>query len=482
MTIYRAAGRASGSIALSQLDGFALISETRNVSIPAGENRIQFAGVADGIESASAILTGLAADLVEKNRDAQVLSPAALVARAVGRQLELVRTDPRSGRRSSLTGRIRSGPDGGVVFESADGVEALQCSGLSEFFQFEPNTDLGSTPTLSALIRSDHPIDAVLTLSYLARGFDWAANYAAVISPERGTMNLGAWVTLANSNAASFPSAHTQVVAGRVNHASGGDEPIDMGRPVLADCWPAGTTSDVEPASDTYGAAFSRAPYLLKEADGQIVRAAVRAPEAMASVARLVEEEQLGDLKLYRVPEPTTVASLQAKQVRLLDRTDVPIEVYDGADVPINLTLDSVPVRRMVRTKNDLAHHLGLPLPSGRIDSFQVRANSPLLLNETSVRDIAVDEEVEFDVGGSSGVHVGAVRDREMSRIDIHNARPAAADLELSLRVPDDEELIAADHEALKRNGKLVFKIRVDAGGSSTIHYHTGPTAASSKT
>ena len=481
VTIYRAPGRASGSITLNQLNGFALISETRNAAIPAGESRIRFAGVAEGIESASAILTGLSANLVEKNRDARLLSPAALVARAVGRQLELVRTDPHSGRRSSLTGRIRSGPDGGIVFESVEGVEALHCSGLSEFFQFESNTDLGSTPTLSALIRSDRPIDAVLTLSYLARGFDWAVNYAAVISQERGTMNLGAWVTLANGNAASFPSAHTQVVAGRVNHASGEDEPIDIGRPVFADCWPAGTTSDVEPASNIYGAPLPGAPYLLKEADGQIMRAAARAPELMESVARLVEEEQLGDLKLYRVPERTTVGSLQAKQVRLLDRSDVPIVIYDGADVPVNRTVDTVPVRRMVRTRNDPAHHLGLPLPSGRIDSFAVRANSPLLLNETSVRDIATDEEVEFDVGGSSDLHVSCVRDREMSRIEIHNARSSAANLELSLRVPDDDELVAADHQPLKRNGKLVFKIRVEAGGSSTIRYHTEHPAASSK-
>jgi hypothetical protein len=480
VTIYRAPGRASGSIALDQLNGFALISETRAISIPAGETLIRFAGVADGIESASAILTGLPGDLIEKNRDAQVLSPAALVAHALGRQLKLVRKDPRSGRSSSLPGRIRSGRDGGVVFESAEGVEALHCSGLSETFRFESNTDLGSTPTLSALIRSDQPIDAVVTLSYLARGFDWAVNYAAVISPNRGSMDLGAWVTLANSNSASFPAARTQVVAGRVNHVSGADEPIDMERPILADCWPAGTTSDIDETAVVTAVRSPGARYLLKEVSSS--ERSVMAPQAaLASVARMVEEEQLGDLKLYRVPERTTVGSRQAKQVRLLDRSDVPIEIYDGADVPADRTLDKVPVRRMVRTRNDLAHHLELPLPSGRVDSFAVRANSPLLLNETSLRDTANDEEVEFDVGGSSDLHVSAVGDREMSRIDIRNARPTVANLELSLRVQDGDQLIAADHEVLKRNGKLVFKIRVDAGGSSTIRYHTGRPAASSK-
>jgi hypothetical protein len=480
VTIYRAPGRASGSITLDQLNGFALVSETRAVSIPAGETRIRFAGVADGIESASAILTGLPADLIEKNRDAQVLSPAALVAHAVGRQLQLVRTDPHSGRSSSLTGRIRSGPDGGVVFESAQGVEALHCSGLSETLRFESNTELGSTPTLSALIRSDRSIDAVVTLSYLARGFDWSVNYAAVIAPDRGSMNLGAWVTLANSNSASFPAARTQVVAGRVNHVSGDEEPIDIGAPILADCWPAGTTSDINDTIEVTAMRSAGVRYLLKEAS--FSERGVAAPAAaMASVARLVEEEQLGDLKLYRVPDRTTVGSRQAKQVRLLDRSDVPIEIYDAADVPVNRTLDTVPVRRMVRTKNDTAHHLGLPLPSGRVDSFAVHANFPLRLNETVLRDIANNEDVEFDVGGSLDLHVSAVRDSETSRIDIRNARSIAANLELLLQVPDGDQRIAADHAVLKRNGKLVFKVRVEAGGVVTIRYHTGRAASSSK-
>jgi hypothetical protein len=115
------------------------------------------------------------------------------------------------------------------------------------------------------------------------------------------------------------------------------------------------------------------------------------------------------------------------------------------------------------------------------VDSFAARASSPLLLSEASLPDMANDEEVQFDVGGSSDVHVSAVRDSQMSHIDIHNAGPAAADLELSLRVPSGDQLIAADHAVLKRNGKLVFRIRVDAGGLSTIRYHTGRPAASSK-
>src|SRR6202008_3856797 len=61
VTLYRAPLGDSTSLDLDNLGGFALVSETRTIAIPAGESRIRFAGVADGIESASAIITGLPA-------------------------------------------------------------------------------------------------------------------------------------------------------------------------------------------------------------------------------------------------------------------------------------------------------------------------------------------------------------------------------------------------------------------------------------
>ena len=59
VTVYRAPSRGSGAMSLAYLAGFALISETRTVDLPAGVSRLRFEGVADGIEPASAILTGL---------------------------------------------------------------------------------------------------------------------------------------------------------------------------------------------------------------------------------------------------------------------------------------------------------------------------------------------------------------------------------------------------------------------------------------
>src|SRR5580658_7995354 len=373
VTVYRAPARPAGSLVLNNLGGFALITEKRLLSVPAGLTRVRFEGVADGIEAASAILTGLPEAILEKNRDAHVLSPSELVASAVGGKVMLVRTDRKTGKMRRTLATVRS-EAAGVVFETAEGIEALRCSGLAETFTFSSASGLRATPTLSVLVRSDHALTVPVTLAYLARGFDWTANYVATLAADGRTMDLGAWVTLANGNGVGFPEAHTQVVAGRLNRESGEVEPFDLGSRIVAQCWPQGTTSDIPPPvnlqipspSEMAGAlgpftAFKRA----------------YAPDAMmavaATAARRVEEEQLGDLKLYRVPERTTVASRESKQVRLLDRSAIPVTTLFRAEVTGDDPRTSFAAERLLRTVNDKANHLGLPLPSGSVAVFSLR-------------------------------------------------------------------------------------------------------------
>ena len=166
VTVYRAPYRGSGSVDLDHLGGFALVSETRTVHLPAGVSRLRFEGVADGIEPASAIVTGLPAGVIEKNREGKLLSPSALIAAAVGKPVTLLRTDKKTGKLQRAVGTLLSDAGGGVVFDTADGIEALRCSGLPESFGFTGVNDLAATPTLSVLVRnpsgiSDSPDESV---------------------------------------------------------------------------------------------------------------------------------------------------------------------------------------------------------------------------------------------------------------------------------------------------------------------------------
>jgi hypothetical protein len=472
VTVYRAPSRNSGSISLDSLGGFALVSETRTVRLPAGVSRLRFEGVADGIEPSSAIVTGLPAGVMEKNREGKLLSPSALIAAAVGKPVTLQRTDKKTGKLTRVAGTIRSDAGGGVVFETSEGIEALRCSGLPESLNFMGVADLAPTPTLSVLVQSSEAVTRTVTLSYLARDFDWAADYIATVAADGKTMDLGAWVTLANGN----------------------------GGPILAQCWPRGSTSDppqylqIDRALPL-GAARDRTGITQVSA-----LAAPRLAEAMVPAQKKVEQEQLGDLKLYRVPDRTTVASRQSKQVRLLDRLSIPITRVYGADLAADENAASAPARVLLRTMNTVGNHLGLPLPSGRVAVFAKRGGETLLQHESNLRDLAVDEEVEIDIGMSSDVQVTAVKEKAsidsartevlpprvpgvlalrsaaveaVSHIDVSNARATQIQFELRLRLPEGGRVVRADHPLGTKNGRPIFRLTIPANETVTLRYQS---------
>lgn len=512
VTVYRDPYRQAGGFDLNNLNGFALITETRRVVIPAGEHRLRFEGVADGIEPASAIVTGLPSGVIEKNRDAALLSPSALVNAAADRdgRVMLTRTDPATGKTTRVEANIRSSAEGGVVFETPDGVEALRCSGMPETFSFNSTTTgLSAKPTLSVLTRTDKPVEAVVQLSYLSRGFDWAADYTANMGSTGKKLDLGAWLTLANGNATGFANARVQVVAGRLNRTNGQVEPIDIGQPILARCWPQGSTSDTpdpvyierafplgfDPSRMRYPEAMAMpAPpspsAAMTERDGVIVTASKRA-----------EQEDLGDLKLYRVPDRTTVSSRQAKQVRMLDQAGVPITKIHEAEYSANDEAEYQPMTIILRTKNDKKNNLGLPLPSGRVAVFETAGSGAsaqrLLAGQTNLRDLAIDEETELRFEGGAAVQSRQVHETtditprpalsflpgksnragatlsEVSRIELTNAQPYAVQIEVRVYTYDGQDIAKADHPVAQKNGQPIFRLTVPANGEATIRYQT---------
>ena len=97
-----------GEIERDWLNGFALISETRTIDLAAGESVIRFEGVAEGMIAVSAIVTGLPGGVVQKNRDAALLSPASLLDGSLGNRVHIRRTE--AGRRVE----VQDGLDGAV--------------------------------------------------------------------------------------------------------------------------------------------------------------------------------------------------------------------------------------------------------------------------------------------------------------------------------------------------------------------------------
>ena len=170
LTVYRAPYRGEQPINKNWPQGYALITETRTIQIPAGESVVRFEGVSEGLYPETAIVTGLPKGVREKNRDARLLSPAGLVDAYLKRQVKLTRTDKATGKTSEEMALVTAGPNGGVILQTDAGYEALRCTGLPERMRYGAlPEDLSPKPTLSVITTSERPVTAKVTLTYMVR-------------------------------------------------------------------------------------------------------------------------------------------------------------------------------------------------------------------------------------------------------------------------------------------------------------------------
>ena len=479
VTVYRAPFRSAAEpMQLQWLNGYALISETRRVTIPAGEGSIRFEGVAGGIIPESAIVTGLPEGVIEKNQDAYLLSPGSLLDRSLGRRVHIRRTSKATGKVQELDAVIRSGPQGAVVLQTEAGFEALRCTGLSETIVYPGVPEgLSAKPTLSVRTRSTQAATATVTLSYLASGFDWQANYVATLSADSDRVDLFAWVTLANGDETSFVNASTQTVAGKVNREDFRQGARPSGEGIELRCWPSGTTSDID-AREGYAAGAPPPP---PPPPPPAPVSAVAMEEIVVTgtrVSRKALQEELGDLKLYRIPDPVTVASNSQKQVAMLDQPQVKVEMVYRVRISAGDPPPMSGVSRILVTRNRKAEGLGLPLPAGRVVLFGAGRERPLLLGEGYVDDKAVGEDVEIEIGSATGIVAAAKvseghSDKERI-VDLTVTNDRAQPVRFETEFEGAEEKFRPSTKLARRDGRPLWSVLVPANGSRTLRYRIG--------
>jgi len=468
VTVYRAPNRgADEAIDRDAPQGFALITETRTITIPAGRATIRFEGVAGNIFPESAIVSGLPGSVREKNLDAALLSPRSLYDRALGRRVMLRRTDKATGKVSEEQAVIRSSATGAAIIQTGSGFEALRCSGMPETLVYDDvPAGLSAKPSLSVETDSAQAVRVTITLSYLAGGFDWQADYVVRLAADGRHADLFAWVTLASSDVTSFANAATQVVAGKLNRELQ-PEFGNYGESVLSlKCWP-------DPDYGARDLAFGGAPPPLPPPAPAMMMEARAMNIVVTGVAvRKAVQEELGDLKLYRITDRVTVASKAQKQVAMLSQPSVPLAtVYvteisgDHADGPV-LTL---------RGKNRKEAGLGLPLPAGQVAVFDDAGQRPILIGESSTDDKAVGEDVEFKLDATPTVRaeltpVARTRLATQYRLVVTNAHPWPIAYEAKI-APDAAVISAVSSRLGKRDGKLIWATTVPANGTATLAY-----------
>ncbi len=493
LTVYRATGRGENPINKNWPQGYALITETRTVTIPAGESLIRFEGVAEGMFPESAIVTGLPKGVKEKNRDARLLSPSGLVDAYLKRAVTITRTDKATGKSVSSEALITAGPNGGVILQTGSGYEALHCTGLPERMQYGGlPQNLSAKPTLSVITQSDQETTAKLTLTYMAAGFDWQANYIAQIrEPKAGEaatikekVDVFAWLTLANGGNQSFVNANTMAIAGEPNRVRRGEQARPTGGALNLRCWPAQRTDQV-PYRQGYGNFDNypsppppvpmSAPAMMENivVTGGLVQRRMKQDAPTAAI--VAEQEDLGDLKLYRIPEPVTVNAKGQKQVAMIVKPGASFDRFYTGNVQ-NFADDgnSQPLSILLRGENKETKGLGLPMPSGQVMVFEDSRLGTLLAGEATLKDRAKGEEVELLVGQSSDVRMAQTRISERKKsqsfkLVATNARNEPVSIEIDIPY----QLSGKPKGVAKVDGVPTWKATIPANGEATLMFET---------
>jgi hypothetical protein len=479
VTIYREPGRAKGAIDRNWPGGYALITETRQIDLPQGESVIRFEGVAEGLMPETAILSGMPHGVREKNRDARLLSPAGLVDAYLKRSVTLRRTDRKTGKVTQQDAIISAGPTGGVIVQTTQGYEALGCSGLPERMLYaSAPADLSPRPTLSVIASSDRPTRARLQLTYLAEGFDWAANYVADMKGNGKTLDLMAWLTVANGGVTGFPDAQLNVIAGQPNKQARRQQARPTGGPLRLQCWPMDVTS-THPRWDLFPVDRPVAAMMMEGAQDIVVTSArvtnrqfVPSPVAAPPPPPPPPPpEDVGDLKLYRVPVTVDVAAKAQKQVALLRQADVKAERLYVANISA-VTRGAVPMTLRLRLQNRKSDGLGLAMPSGRVALFEDVGGMRLLAGEADIGDKAEGERVDYDLAASPDVRIVArmtaqsTKTRDWS-ITISNARPFAVTAEVAIAHAIDPR--PTDME--RRGNEWIWRVTIPANDKVEWNY-----------
>jgi hypothetical protein len=205
-----------------------------------------------------------------------------------------------------------------------------------------------------------------------------------------------------------------------------------------------------------------------------------------ARAAIVTEQEELGDLKLYRIPVPVTVAAYSQKQVAMFAKSRVKFEQFFR--VRSNLSFDEqdrgmVQHYRMLNRKKD---GLGLPLPAGGVAFFRDWRGERILLGEGFIPDKAIDEEVEIEVRQSDALRLSVSGtelryDEEGARqlprtitLTVANSSAEAANFEVDLAL-GNEQLRKSSHKLARRGQAHRWQDRVAAHATRTLTLVVAP-------
>ncbi len=198
---------------------------------------------------------------------------------------------------------------------------------------------------------------------------------------------------------------------------------------------------------------------------------------------------RFADYTLYALPEPTTLAAYQTKQLFMFERKDVAVDRVYRHDVAQSygfpdrtLLLGPQPAQTVLKLKNETSAGLGLPLPAGQVTLMAQSADQPpIVAGEPQIDNTAAGLALELQTGPETNVEFATRliprtlmgwRAGAEVEVTITNALDHAAQAEVRDAGGKPGEKVTQETvgHAVK-DGRMVWAVEVPAHSSRILRY-----------
>ncbi len=424
---------------------FGVVRDTRRLPLGAGRVELSFKDVSSQIQPETvrlhSLTKGALFEVLEQNYRYDLLTPAKLLEKYVGKQIAVYRYNERTGSEEKKVAELL-GVEGGVTLR-IDGEVTTNFRGRYAFADVPAN--LLDEPTLVWLLRSDRSEQDV-EVTYLTRNLNWRADYVLKLDDSDTRADLNGWVTLDNRTGTSYENAALRLVAGDVNR--------------------------VQPPPSPEAVAYEAA----RDAD--------------AADGRQFKEEGLFEYHLYSLDRPTSLLNNETKQVALLSA--------EGVAVSKKLVFDSAPyfyrgqhgqlaqnqkLGVFIELSNSDKNRLGMPLPQGTVRLYKADASGALqFVGEDAIEHTPRDEQVSLKVGEAFDV-IGDRKQTEWAQLDkcsveaafeveLRNHKDTGVSVEMNEPVGGDWQVQKSSHPFVKIDaGTFRFDVKVPPRQTVKVAY-----------
>jgi hypothetical protein len=423
---------------------FGVVRDTRRLALAAGRVELSFGDVSAHIQPETvrlhSLTSGALFEVLEQNYRYDLLTPAKLLEKHVGKTITVYRYNEKTGIDEKKTAEVLS-VEGGVTLR-IDGEVTTNFQGRYGFKEVPAN--LLAEPTLVWLLESDRAEQQV-EVTYLTQNLNWHADYVLKLDSSERKADLNGWVTLDNQSGVDYPNAALRLVAGDVNRVT----PPAPEEPTLQ-------AVELDAARDS----------------------------------RQFKEEGLFEYHLYTLDRPTSILNKETKQVALLSAEGVEVVkklVFDGQPYfyrgPYGQVIQNQKVGVFVELQNGEKNRLGMPLPKGTVRLYQADKSGALqFVGEDAIDHTPRDEKVTLKVGEAFDV----VADRKQTEwsqvsscvgesafeIELRNHKDSAVQVEVNEPAGGEWEVLQHSQPFVKVDaGTFRFQVAVPARGASKLTY-----------